>query len=142
MTTTPSITRSIRNQRRALLTAGLLILAAVWISIPLGEWRGGVFLSIGIVLGAVNHLLTEHYLLRQVEGGELPTRKQYAASSAFRLLGISGTAVVLAIVFWPHGAAVLFGLALFHLIALVFTGIPLLREVRKEMNEQIEESAA
>ncbi len=139
MTTTPSITRSIHNQRRALLTAGLLIVAAVWISIPLGEWRNGVFLSIGIVLGAINHLLTEHFLLRSVEGGELPTRKQYASASLFRLLGVSGVAVVLAIVFWPHGAAVLFGLALFHLIALVFTGIPLLREVRKEM--QIEETA-
>lgn len=141
MTSTPSILRSIRNQRRALLTAGLLIVAAIWISIPLGEWRGGLFLSIGIVLGAINHLLTEHYLLTQVEGGELPTKKQYAASSAVRLIGVSGVAVVLALVFWPHGAAVLFGLAIFHLIALVFTGIPLLREVRKEMSEHVEETA-
>ena len=142
MTSTPSITRSIRNQKRALITAGCLVIASIWISVPLGEWRSGMFLAIGIVLGALNHLLTEHYLLRQVEGGELPTRKQYAASSAFRLLGISGIAVVLALVFWPHGAAVLFGLAIFHLIALVFTGIPLLREVRKELNEQpIEEKA-
>ena len=52
-----------------------------------------------------------------------------------------GVAVVLALVFWPDGAAVLFGLAIFHLIDLVFTGIPLLREVRKELNEQIEETA-
>ena len=49
--------------------------------------------------------------------------------------------VALAAFFWPHGAAVLFGLAIFHLIALVLTGIPLLREVRKEMSEQIEEKA-
>jgi hypothetical protein len=142
MTTTPSIVRSIRNQKRALITAGCLVVASIWISVPLGEWRGGMFLAIGIVLGALNHLLTEHFLLRQVEGGELPTRKQYAAGSAVRLLGISGIAVVIALVFWPHGAAVLFGLAIFHLIALVFTGIPLLREVRKELNEQpIEEKA-
>ena len=143
MTSTPSIARSMRNQKRALLTAGLLIVGAIWISIPLGEWRGGVFLSIGIVLGALNHLLTEHFLLRSVESGELPTRKQYAAGSAVRLLGISGIAVVLALVFWPHGAAVLFGLAIFHLIALVFTGIPLLREVRmSERQRQNDEAAA
>ena len=134
MTTAPSIKRSISNQKRALITAGCLVVASVWISVPLGEWRGGMFL-------AINHLLTEHFLLRSVEGGELPTRKQYASASLVRLLGVSGVAVVLALVFWPDGAAVLFGLAIFHLIALVFTGIPLLREVRKELNEQIEETA-
>ena len=141
MTSTPSITRSIRNQKRALITAGFLVIAAIWISVPLGEWRSGMFFAIGIVLGAINHLLTEHFLLRSVESGELPTRKQYASASLIRLLGVSGVAVVLALVFWPHGAAVLFGLAIFHLIALVFTGIPLLREVRKEMSEHIEESS-
>jgi hypothetical protein len=141
MTSTPSITRSIRNQKRALITAGFLVIAAIWISVPIGEWRSGMFFAIGIVLGAINHLLTEHFLLRSVESGELPTRKQYASASLIRLLGVSGVAVVLALVFWPHGAAVLFGLAIFHLIALVFTGIPLLREVRKEMSEHIEESA-
>lgn len=142
MTSTPSITRSIRNQKRALITAACLVVASIWISVPLGEWRGGMFLAIGIVLGAINHLLTEHFLLRSVDGGELPTRKQYASASLVRLLGVSGVAVVLALVFWPNGAAVLFGLAIFHLIALVFTGIPLLREVRKELNEQpIEEKA-
>lgn len=127
----PSIVRSVRNQRRAMVMAGCLVVASIWISVPLGEWQNGLFLAIGIVLGAVNHVLTEHVLLRSVEAGELPTRNQYAVSSLFRLLGISLVAVALAAFFWPHGAAVLFGLAIFHLIALVFTGIPLLREVRK-----------
>lgn len=131
MTVTPSLVRSVRNQRRAMLMAGLLVIAAIWISIPLGEWQGGMFLAIGIALGAINHVLTEHVLLRSVESGDLPTRKQYAATSLARLLGISMVAVVLALVFWPNGAAVLFGLAIFHLIALVLTAIPLLREVRK-----------
>ena len=96
MTSTPSFARSIRNQKRALITAGCLVIACVWISVPLGEWRSGMFLAIGIVLGAINHLLTEHFLLRSVESGELPTRKQYASASLFRLLGVSGVAVVLA----------------------------------------------
>lgn len=139
--TAPSIVRSVRNQRRALIMAGCLVVAAIWISVPLGEWQSGLFLAIGIALGAINHVLTEHVLLRSVEAGDLPTRKQYAASSLFRLMGVSLVAVALAAFFWPYGAAVLFGLAIFHLIALVLTGIPLLREVRKEMSEQIEEKA-
>src|SRR4051812_18743890 len=118
MAEAPSIVRSVRNQRRALLVAGLLVVASIWISLPLGEWQNGLFLAMGIVLGAVNHVLTEHVLLRSVEVGDLPTRKQYAASSLFRLLGVSAVALALTAFFWPHGAAVLFGLAIFHLIAL------------------------
>jgi hypothetical protein len=40
-------------------------------------------------------------------------------------------ALAIVVVFWPDGAAVLFGLALFHLVILVFTGLPLLNEIRK-----------
>jgi hypothetical protein len=39
--------------------------------------------------------------------------------------------VILAVLFWPAGAMVLVGLAFFHLITLVFTGLPLLKEIRK-----------
>lgn len=126
-----ALVRSFRNQRRAIFMAAGLVVAAIWISIPLGEWQSGVFLAVGFVLGLLNHVLTEHVLLRSVESGDLVTRKQFAASSLIRLLGISVVAVTLSAFFWPHGAAVLFGLAIFHLLALVLTGIPLLREVRK-----------
>jgi len=131
MTVTPSLVRSVRNQRRAILMAGCLVVASIWISVPLGEWQNGLFLAIGFVLGVINHILTEHVLLRAVESGELPTRNQYAVSSLVRLVGISTVALALALFFWPHGAAVLFGLAIFHMLALVLTGIPLLKEVRK-----------
>ena len=114
-----------------MLMAAVLVAAALWITIPMGEWHTGLFFAIGIVLGAVNHVLTENSLLKMVESGDDITRKQYALTSLVRLLGISLTAVVLCVFFWPNGAAVLFGLAIFHLIALVLTGIPLLKEVRK-----------
>ncbi len=127
----PTLGGTIRNQRRALLLAVGLVIAALWISIPLDEWRFGVFLAIGFVLGFANHVLTEHVLKRAIASGDETTRQAYAAGSLIRLMGISVIAVVLTIVFWPDGAAVLFGLAIFHLIALVLTGIPLLREVRK-----------
>lgn len=127
----PPMVRSLRNQRRALLMAAILAVAAFWITIPMGKWQTGLFGAIGIALGAINHVLTEHSLLKMVESGDEVTRKQYAVTSLLRLLGISLTAVVLSVVFWPNGAAVLFGLAFFHLIALVLTGIPLLKEVRK-----------
>ncbi len=120
----------LRNQKRAALLACALVAAALWMSIPLGEWRIGVFVAIGVVLGLANHLLTELTLIRSLRGDE-PTRKQFARSSLVRLMGISLVAVSVAAFFWPDGATLLFGLALFHVIALVFTGIPLLKEIKK-----------
>ncbi|MGH3423312.1 MAG: hypothetical protein ACRDO8_01210 [Nocardioidaceae bacterium] len=131
MSGSPSLFRAVRNQRRAALLALILAVAAFWVSVPLGRWEVGAFLAAGILLGLVNHVLTEHVLLRSVESGDMITRKEYATTSLVRLLGVSLVAIVLSVVFWPVGATVLFGLAIFHLITIVLTGIPLLKEVRK-----------
>lgn len=131
MSQSHGLTRAVRNQDRAALLALGLVIAALWISIPMGEWKIGVFLGAGVVLGLVNHMLTELFLLRSVESSDLITRKQYAMSSLVRLLGVSLVAVVLAVAFWPDGATVLVGLAVFHMITLVLTGIPLLKEIKK-----------
>jgi hypothetical protein len=125
------LTRAFGNQRRAMVLAAALVVAGFWISVPMGEWQIGAFVAVGVVLGLVNHVLTELTLLRSVEGGDLVTRKQFAVTSLVRLMAVSVVALTLAVVFWPDGATVLLGLAIFHLITLVFTGLPLLREIRK-----------
>jgi hypothetical protein len=125
------VAQAIRNQRRALLLAAVLAFAAFWIALGLGEWRIGVFVSIGVVLGYGNGLFTEAFLLRSAEGEELLSRKQFAISSLVRLMSISLIAVALTVAFWPTGATVLAGLAVFHLIALVLMGLPLLKELRQ-----------
>jgi len=126
-----SFARAVSNQRRAVMLAAGLVVAAIWISIPLGEWRIGVFLAGGFVLGLLNHLLTEYAMQKAVSSGNPVTRQAYASSSLWRLALISVLAFGLAAIYWPDGAAVLFGLAIFHMIALMLTAIPLLREVRK-----------
>lgn len=131
MSTAASLVRAVQNQRRACILALALAVAGPWVAIPLGSWEHGVFFSVGILLGLVNHVLTEHFLLRSVEADDDISRSQYAKSSLARLVGISVVAVGLTVLFWPTGGTVLFGLAIFHLIALVLTGIPLLKEVRK-----------
>ncbi len=129
--TMPLLVRAAGHQQRAAILAAALMVGALWITIPLGRWQVGVFVAAGVVLGLINLALTEVSLLRSVEGGDLLTRKQFAMSSFVRLMGISLVAVVLAVIFWPDGASILLGVALFHLIALVLTGIPLLKEIRK-----------
>lgn len=126
-----TIGRAVRNQRRAVLLAAGLVVASIWISIPLGEWRIGLFLAAGFVLGLLNHVLTEYALQKAISSGDPMTRQAYASSSLLRLALISVLALAVAAIYWPDGAAVIFGLAIFHMIALTLTAIPLLREVRK-----------
>jgi hypothetical protein len=126
-----SIGRAIRNQLRAVYLALGLVAAAIWISIPLGEWRIGLFLAAGFVLGLINHVGTEFALQKAISSGNAITRQAYASSSLWRLALVSVVGFAIAAIYWPDGAAVIFGIAIFHLIALMLTAIPLLREVRK-----------
>jgi hypothetical protein len=88
-------------------------------------------ISGGIVLGLINHLVTEFWLLKIITSGEQPTRNQMVATTLLRLLVLTAVAVGIAVLVWPDGIGLLLGLAIFRLIALVMTGIPLLRELKK-----------
>jgi hypothetical protein len=125
------LAQAVRNQRRSLLLAGLLAFAGVWIAIGLGEWQVGVFVAVGVALGLANGILTEAFLLRATDSDDMLSRKQFAISSLVRLSGISLVALTLTVAFWPYGGAVLAGLAAFHLLALVLTALPLLKELRQ-----------
>jgi hypothetical protein len=53
-------------------------------------------------------------------------------STMIRLVVVSVAAVAIAVWFWPDGIGVFFGLAVFRLIALVMTTVPLLKELKKQ----------
>ena len=125
----PSMGSAVLNQRRALILAAVLILGAFWVTF--GEWTHGALAAAGVMLGAINHVLTEYAIQKAVASGDAISRNTYARSSLLRLAAISLAAFALATAFWDRGGiGVLFGLAVFHLIALALTAIPLLREVR------------
>jgi len=119
------------RQRRTLLVAALLSLAGLWVSVPAGRAQVGLFFAVGVFLSFLNHVLTEVSLARSLEDGGEISRKQFAMGSFGRLAGITVVAFVIAAVFWSDGAAVFLGLALMHLVLLIFTGLPLLKELRK-----------
>jgi hypothetical protein len=48
-----------------------------------------------------------------------------------RLTVLTAVAVAIAVVFWPDGIGLLLGLAIFRLVALVMTSVPLLKELKK-----------
>lgn len=129
-----SVLRVLKDQRKTLLVALAMVVAAFWVPGQLGEWRLAICISAGVLLGLLNHLATEYWLLRIISSGGQPTKGQLARSTMVRLAVLTVVAIVMAVLLWPDGIGLLLGLAIFRLIALVMTSIPLLRELKKELN--------
>jgi hypothetical protein len=127
----PSVLRVLRDQRKTLILAAALMAGTYWVSGQLGEWRLAACIAGGIALGLVNHLATEYWLMKIITSGEQPSRNQMIASTMTRLAILTVVAIGIAVAFWPDGIGLLLGLALFRLIALAMTGIPLLKELKK-----------
>ena len=126
----PSILRVLRDQRKTCLVALGLMVASFWIAGQLGEWRLAGCIAGGVFLGLVNHLVTEYWLLKTITSGATPTRNQMIVSTVMRLAVLTVVAVGFAVIFWPDGIGLLLGLAIFRLIALVMTTLPLLKELK------------
>jgi hypothetical protein len=126
-----SIGRVLRDQRKTIAVAAGLVVATYWIGGQFGEWRLAACISGGVLLGLVNHLMTELWLLRIITSGAQPSRGQMIASTLTRLGLLTVVALGIAIAFWPDGIGLLLGLAIFRLIALVMTGLPLLKELKQ-----------
>jgi len=127
-----SVLKVLRDQRKTILVALGLAVAAYWIIGQLGEWRLAGCLAIGVGLGLLNHLATEFWLLRIISSGEQPSRGQMIRATMVRLVGLTAVAVALAIWLWPDGIGLLLGLAIFRILALMMTSVTLLKELKSE----------
>jgi hypothetical protein len=127
-----SILKVVRDQRKTILVALGLAVAAFWIVGQMGEWPLATSLSVGVGLGLLNHLATEFWLLRIIASGAQPSRGAMTRSTIARLVVLSVVAIGLTIALWPDGVGVLMGLAIFRLIALTMTSITLLKELKEQ----------
>src|SRR3954467_15270309 len=96
-----SVLTVVRDQRKTVLVAFCLAVAAYWIIGQLGEWWLAGALAVGIGLGLLNHLATEFWLLRIITSGEKPSRNRMIRSTVTRLTLLSIVAVGLTILMWP-----------------------------------------
>ena len=127
----PSVLRVLRDQRKTIGVATGLMVFGLWFG-QYDNWTLAFCIAGGVLLGLLNHLVTEYWLLKIICSGENPSRNQMIATTMVRLLILTVVAVSIAVMFWPDGIALLLGLAVFRLIALVMTGLPLLKELKKQ----------
>lgn len=126
-----SIGRVISDQRKIELVALGLMVFSLWFGQG-GNWVLPACIAGGVLLGLLNHLATEYWLLRIITSGREPTRGEMTRVTILRLSVLAIVAVGFAAAFWPDGIGLLLGLAIFRLIALVMTTIPLLKELRNQ----------
>ncbi|MEJ7774394.1 MAG: ATP synthase subunit I [Nocardioidaceae bacterium] len=128
----PSVIRILHDQRKAVLVALIMMVVSFWILGQLDRWRLAGCISGGVLLGLVNHVATEHWLFKTIAADAKPTKNQMIFSTITRLALLTVVAVGAAVVFWPDGIGLLLGLAIFRLIALVMTSVPLLKELKEQ----------
>lgn len=96
-----------------------------------GHWLVGLLFVVGLFLGAVHNAMTATSIRKATNAGGEPNKRAFAFSSLFRLLYITVFAAIFLVVFHRAGLAVFVGLLVFHFLALVGTGVPLIKELKK-----------
>lgn len=116
-------------QRKAIIVAIVLAVLGLFAG-QYGDWVLAFCIAGGVLLGLVNHLAAEYWGQRTINAGREVTRGALARSTIVRLTGLTAIAVAIAVVFRPDGIALLLALAIFRLIALMMTALPLLKELK------------
>jgi hypothetical protein len=97
----------------------------------LGHPMVGVFFGVGLLLGLLNALGVQRSVAA-ITAEAHPLKKKMAMNSASRLLIITVIGLAVAFVFRPAGLGVLFGLALFQVLLVVSTALPVWKKLRTE----------
>ena len=94
----------------------------------------GVFFGVGLVLGLLNALLVKR-AVESITAEDHPLKKKMALNSASRLLAITVVGLTIAFIFRPMGLGVLFGLALFQVVLVLSTSLPVWQKLRAADHE-------
>jgi O-antigen/teichoic acid export membrane protein len=101
------------------------VLAALWAGHP----KVGMFFGVGLLLGLLNAVLVQRSVA-SITAKEHPLKSSMALNSAARLAIITVIGLIIAYVFRPAGLGVVFGLALFQLLLVASTALPVWRKLR------------
>jgi hypothetical protein len=122
----PSVAfRPLRLLAICVVLTGLATLAAGL----LGHLMVGVFFGIGLVLGLLNAVLVQRSV-DAITAQAHPLKRTMALNSATRLLVMTVIGLTIAFIFRPQGLGVVFGMALFQVVLVISTALPVMKKLR------------
>jgi hypothetical protein len=122
---------------RLFVTSLVLTVAAVAIAASLGSPKVGVFFGVGLLLGLLNAVGVQRSVAA-ITADAHPLKKKMALNSAMRLTVITVIGLAIAFVFRPAGLGVVFGLALFQVLLVLSTALPVWKKLRSGTADAIE----
>ncbi|HRD10949.1 MAG TPA: ATP synthase subunit I [Mycobacterium sp.] len=114
---------------RLLVLSCVLTAVAVGLAALAGHVMFGVFFGVGLALGLLNAVLVQRSV-ESITAQDHPLKRKMALNSATRLLVISVIGLAVAFAFRPTGLGVLFGLALFQVLLVLSTALPVWKKMR------------
>ena len=130
----PSVAfRPMRLLAICVVLTGLATLAAGL----LGHVMVGIFFGIGLVLGLLNALLVQRSV-DAITADAHPLKRKMALNSATRLLVMTVIGLTIAFIFRPQGLGVVFGMALFQVVLVISTALPVMKKLKSGAGDEIE----
>ena len=123
---TPPVTRA--TFRRAAIAAAVAAVLVVAVLVPMSLAPFAAFALVGMALGLANLAVAVRSVTRFASSQ--PSKARFSGSVLARLAVITVIAFGCALLFRPAGIAVFGGLALFQLIAVASSMVPLIKEIR------------
>ena len=122
----PSVAfRPLRLFALCVVLTGLVMLAAGL----LGHVMVGVFFGIGLGLGLLNAVLVQRSV-EAITSEAHPLKSKMALNSATRLLVMTVIGLTIAFIFRPQGLGVVFGMALFQVVLVISTALPVMKKLK------------
>jgi hypothetical protein len=116
---------------RLLILCAVLGALAVLASGLLGHIAVGAFFAGGLLLGLLNAVLVQRSVVA-ITADAHPLKRKMALNSATRLLVMTVIGLTIAYIFRPAGLGVVFGMALFQVLLVLSTALPVWKAVRAE----------
>jgi hypothetical protein len=130
----PSVAfRPLRLFALCVVLAGLVTLAAGL----LGHVMVGVFFGVGLLLGLLNAVLVQRSV-ESITAEAHPLKRKMALNSATRLLVMTVIGLTIAFLFRPQGLGVVFGMALFQVVLVLSTALPVMRKLKSGAGDETE----
>lgn len=122
---------------RLLVICAVLAALATLAAALLGYPMVGLFFAIGLALGLGNAVMIQRSV-QSITAKDHPLKRNMAMNSATRLLIMTVIGLTIAYVFKPQGLGVVFGMALFQVILVASTTLPVVKKLKAQAADGLE----